>query len=408
MTEKLWIDDINSLFKNWDIFPTANMTKEEKLNAITRLIFITSLIFLIVGKKDISLYILLIGLIIIIVVYTQNKDTIEGFDTDISSTLYPYPAAATPTTTVTPTTCNITYYPTYVDSERRELPVSRGQNPRTLISPPLVPPIADLDAWKSSEWTTHSHINSRVVQFEDNNEPCDKPTYLTSFEPDYSNNPCYQRFSKSAISEPFIKEPFISELQPGVLVSTRDKPVLSNEGLTEDEPQGVTTLYTPLINGRPRDNLQIYVEDPGDDEEQDFHDEYPELDRAYGLPLRYTRERLPKRFGEWAPRNTFIPGVQGQGCLGVVGSESVRERSGAKEMSRYFAKNKLDMFDVDQTAPLAEVHADAVQMQIEVTNRFRANLQASLMRKRNAEQWMQKQYPIDTNQRRMLGGIGQF
>ncbi len=57
------------------------MTIEEKLNTITRLILIASLVLLLFGKKDASLYILIIGLIIVIVIYSQEKPTIvEGFE----------------------------------------------------------------------------------------------------------------------------------------------------------------------------------------------------------------------------------------------------------------------------------------------------------------------------------------
>ncbi len=31
--------------------------------------------------------------------------------------------------------------------------------------------IGDLDTWKASEWTTHSHVNSRTVQYEDEAGP---------------------------------------------------------------------------------------------------------------------------------------------------------------------------------------------------------------------------------------------
>ncbi len=36
------------------------------------------------------------------------------------------------------------------------------QNPKTLMPPPIAPPLGDLDTWKASEWTTHSHVNSEL------------------------------------------------------------------------------------------------------------------------------------------------------------------------------------------------------------------------------------------------------
>ncbi len=29
------------------------------------------------------------------------------------------------------------------------------QNPKTLMPPPIAPPLGDLDTWQASEWTTH-------------------------------------------------------------------------------------------------------------------------------------------------------------------------------------------------------------------------------------------------------------
>ncbi len=60
-------------------------------------------------------------------------------------------------------------------------------------------------------------------------------------------------------------------------------------------PQPQTTLFTPMINGKPRDKMQIYVEDKEADAIPGITDSgYHTLDRAYELPQRYVRERLPK------------------------------------------------------------------------------------------------------------------
>ncbi|CCV02413.1 hypothetical protein IIV31_041L [Armadillidium vulgare iridescent virus] len=479
MNEKLWTDDINSLFKEWAVFPTENMTKEEKLNAITRLVIAVSVVLLLFGKKDISLYVLLIGLLLVIVINSQNQ--IENFEFDESDTGneegMPSSGGRAPIYT-----CNVTYYPTLVSGNSANIihknsALSGPQNPKTLIPPPIAPPLADLDTWKANEWTTHSHINSRTVQDEDETGPfstigygksflspefAEDINYLTSYGPDQANNPCYRRYltrtgmgNEMGFVEPFqppateglIKdlsedepklgtpsgdqtvENFINEIQPGIYVSSKDKPILDNEGLLDPEqPQGRTTLYTPIINGNPRDGLQIYVED---DEPPVIAgittSGYHGLERAYRLPQRYVRERLPKRYGEWNARESTIPGIPfgtrvgyGVDTEGVggrcnfsdtrwrAGTEQVKDLSGQEEMSEYYNKNKLDMFEVDPTAPLYEINKNAVQLQIEVTNRFRSDMQESLMRKINAEAWARKEYPLDTNHRRMLGGTGQF
>ncbi len=57
--QKLWIDDLNSFF--WRLVTNSNIQNDhrEKLNTITRLILIASLVLLLFGKKDASLYILI-------------------------------------------------------------------------------------------------------------------------------------------------------------------------------------------------------------------------------------------------------------------------------------------------------------------------------------------------------------
>jgi hypothetical protein len=505
--EKLWIDDINSFFGDWAIVPTSNMTKEEKLNSITRLILLISIILLLFGKKDASLYILILGLLVVIVIYSQESKTIEKFhdknvaegyalierfdDFDVQNLSekneiyrnlgtpsskgrtvgnYTLPGGRAPIYT-----CDVTYYPTMMSGNSANV-VSKNsaltgpQNPKTLIPPPIAPPLADLDTWKASEWTTHSHVNSRTVQYEDeagpfmtfdnNSENVFPVNCLSSYEDDQANNPCFRRCltglgikNEFGIVEPFeeigsrlssrqvnrfgkppklvrelnepysysnndLIEPFISELQPGIYTSNMDQPILANDGLLPDIPQGRTSLYTPMINGKPRDGMEIYVEDKEADAIIGLNDSgYRTLDRAYELPQRYVRERLPKRYGEWRPRRSTLPGINsntrteygsGDFIPDGIGVEEVRDLSGAEEMSEYYNKNKLDMYVVDKTAPLYAINPSAVQMQIEVTNRFRSDMQESLMRKRNAEAWQRKQYPLDTNHRRMLGGTGQF
>ncbi len=50
-------------------------------------------------------------------------------------------------------------------------------------------------------------------------------------------------------------------------------------------PQPQTTLFTPMINGKPRDKMQIYVEDKEADAIPGITDSgYHTLDRAYELP----------------------------------------------------------------------------------------------------------------------------
>ena len=44
MGQKFWLDDITALFSNLTPFPTSEMTFDEKLNALTRLAIIVSIV----------------------------------------------------------------------------------------------------------------------------------------------------------------------------------------------------------------------------------------------------------------------------------------------------------------------------------------------------------------------------
>ncbi len=48
------------------------------------------------------------------------------------------------------------------------------------MPPPIAPPLGDLDTWKASEWTTHSHVNSRTVQYEDEAGPSEHLIIMTN------------------------------------------------------------------------------------------------------------------------------------------------------------------------------------------------------------------------------------
>lgn len=90
--ERFWLEEPRDLFARFDLLPKPEDTFEEKLNAITRLMLILAIVFLVVFNWKHWLTFLLIALVLIIFVYlikqqTNNSD-IEFFDELLSDFTY--------------------------------------------------------------------------------------------------------------------------------------------------------------------------------------------------------------------------------------------------------------------------------------------------------------------------------
>ena len=87
------------------------------------------------------------------------------------------------------------------------------QNPKSLIPPPMAPPLGDLEFWKANDWTTHSHVNTRNLQYEDEYLGYDhsKVNYNSSIDS--------VPLTKEEIALLPYSENFISELQDGIFLS---------------------------------------------------------------------------------------------------------------------------------------------------------------------------------------------
>lgn len=82
---KFWAQDLCVLFTDMAFFPTADMTKEEKLNALTRLVLVTALAMYAMDYKE-WLKFLLIALLVIFIIQCseggkedKKEDEVENF-----------------------------------------------------------------------------------------------------------------------------------------------------------------------------------------------------------------------------------------------------------------------------------------------------------------------------------------
>lgn len=82
---EFWFNDPNVLLKEADFFPTENMSYEEKLNAITRLILVSTILLFFYTREIRTLFVgaITLGAIYISYVYhvrEKPRDRKEGFD----------------------------------------------------------------------------------------------------------------------------------------------------------------------------------------------------------------------------------------------------------------------------------------------------------------------------------------
>jgi hypothetical protein len=72
--DKFWTEDPCILFTNITLFPTKNMVKSEKLNALTRLVIIISLLLYLMENDNWFVFLTLSILIIIIMNYKEEQE----------------------------------------------------------------------------------------------------------------------------------------------------------------------------------------------------------------------------------------------------------------------------------------------------------------------------------------------
>lgn len=79
MNDQFWVYDPGILFKRYEFIPQQGMTKERRLNALTRLIVIITIIMLIIfrNNKKILFYVVIFmisSLSVVMLIYITDKD----------------------------------------------------------------------------------------------------------------------------------------------------------------------------------------------------------------------------------------------------------------------------------------------------------------------------------------------
>lgn len=164
----IWTKDIKILLKDPIFIPTDDMTIEQQINCITRLVFCVFIIFLIFMTSSINSFIfLLISLVIIIFIYNYykrmyNKNTKENFtfkSPKYSKDSYSKPIYDTKKRVFCDNFTELNPGPNYFS--RNKL-LTGPPHPRTFTKPVIVDPAYDLDAWRDNNNIVFSQINKQT------------------------------------------------------------------------------------------------------------------------------------------------------------------------------------------------------------------------------------------------------
>ena len=184
---------INKIFCNFRIIPTSDMNTEEQIDSLIRLLILLLLILFAVSLfVNINMYIHTIFILIIIIlcyikenmsnkkenfdyIYPQQnknfttqqpKDNKQAQISQLGQPIYQRAQTVKNEQVIIQKTVSnpFAYDAVPVESNDDNYVSSNykfvgGPNPKTLIPPVIVPPIADMSYWKANNITTHSHIN---------------------------------------------------------------------------------------------------------------------------------------------------------------------------------------------------------------------------------------------------------
>jgi len=214
---KFWTENLSDLFCSMNIVPMSGMSLAFQMNALTRLAFVVFLIMALFGFKYSLIFLVVSILLIIIFYYVQKKKTMSNVEHFLRKRVTPSLQASVAASrgpvapprrslqsnyTIRTERCNPklgSALPHNVTSDRlcsqdaqplvyedpRQQPtfaetyaegygmgfvgngttptINHSQvgppNPKTLVQPPIVPPITDIDHWRANNLVTHSAIN---------------------------------------------------------------------------------------------------------------------------------------------------------------------------------------------------------------------------------------------------------
>ena len=485
---KLWLENPINLLCDYKFIPLEGMNYTEQMNAISRLIIIIFIIMLIIGFKESFLFIFFSLLFIIIIYYMQiNKmkerfETLNNFQKKISNQsnqsnqsnnvkpiipyLYNNGNLKTPSDkffcndSININSVKFPHYlekeliknnPNFTKKENNKESISKNQklvgkaNPKTLISPIIVPPIVDLEHWKTNNLVKPSIINSQSII--DN--------YQSGYEiipnniREYYKENLYHKTHKN--ETPFIKDsdyetPFIKD-------SDYKPPIIDNIKCGYNQKQLlVSNLQSNYSQRNPEikkynENIFTQIIQPGVYTRTEVNEP---VNSNIGISFQQQFEPLTKSIDEYGnityiehDPNLFIPkpknykkninnteydvydprfsgyGKENRGYNDdLLGQPKFYyEDINSIRMPNYIVRSNIDNQPFsdsygnnennygNKTENIRELANNAF---LENALDFRTDLQERLMRKNNARAWQQKMYPIQTGGQRNGGNMNKI
>lgn len=278
-----------------------------------------------------------------------------------------------------------------------------GVNPRTLIAPQIIPPITDIEEWGTDNYTIHSATNnyradelflSGYVTLDD----C-KCRGVCKCQKMY-NKPLIEHFSppNSQIVSPPNSQMVVADhnfISPYDVSEQRlSRPqVLQNYGVSRIPDKKV---YSSITNGEDL----IFIEN----QKKGVINDYITGDEP---SMIYD----PRMIGYSDNSRGYVDKLLGQ-------PKFYYDDINAARAPNYITRNKIDIYSFgESTGRLRDPKSigacgDNNQLAVEEYHNsallHRADMMQSLMNKRNGEMWQLRQFPINTNGQRMLGGTSKI
>jgi len=432
-----WFQGFSNLFCSKNLLPLSDMSLEEQINAITRMVLV---IFIIIFLFDVkcSIAFIIVSLIFIILLYYLQRNMMDKMKTEPFQTPQPSLQTQQPINLEDnsinpkyqpPPKPKVNYIYTHYDYELQTKEkgmfcddevdmysrVSMNQklagqpNPKTLIPPVSVTPAMD-PSWRASNMTIDFKGNnnregvsdlyqSGYISVEDiqyGRPTVEAPVVGESYSSQYKirrkndvnefgdENSFHKRNRKTQI------------IQPGVYFKNDVmEPVSSNMGITETK-RGIQPVKIET------DNWDIYYNEYNNDAK--FKKEHLVRNDTVGPEDIYD----PRFTGYGTSYRSYFDDFVGQPKFYYDDVKALR-------MPNYLVRSKIDHLNfADQYGPMDDDYEYRNEAMREMVNQsfldnslgFRNDLQERLMRKRNSEMEYIRQFPKRTSGQRMMGGLG--
>lgn len=387
-SDKLWTEDLYQLFTSLDIIPTSDMSIESKMNALTRLVILSSLVMALFNPI-LGIVMFFVCIIVIIAVYSANKEGYEDFP--ITSKRFCNDAVP-----IAPND------PDYVSLNQH---LVGPANPKTLIPPTIAVPSHDLSVWKENDLVKHSAINAQT-NFDLNRSGYTMDTFMPSKCTICNYIPCMCHVSKK-INKLSYKDKLLTQtIQPGVYQKSYvGEPINNNIGITFTQP------FVPTVVDETPTSIKFTQYNPSDIHRIPSYiaSEIPSDDVKITLTPN-PHQPVVEQTIEQTQNNVYDPRFTGYGTSyrGYTDELTGQAKFFYKDVDavirpNYIVRSNVDVFPwADHYGPDKKNYA-ADEIRTLANNafhdsaiKFRTDLQERLMRKRNAEMWQCRAFPKST------------